>query len=75
MATSVPPYYDYPLEQGLRRSPPERTPPHLVYYDYPLEQGLRHCGGSYRPFGFLYYDYPLEQGLRHSLIHRVLGQV
>ena len=36
-------YYDYPLEQGLRRNNTISSIQHLfVYYDYPLEQGLRH---------------------------------
>ena len=58
-------YFDYPLEQGLRRRMRYPASPISWYFDYPLEQGLRQplgclCVCSQR----LYFDYPLEQGLR-----------
>ena len=34
-------YFDYPLEQGLRRRQPLPQLPEDKYFDYPLEQGLR----------------------------------
>ena len=34
-------YFDYPLEQGLRRSAAWLTLRTVRYFDYPLEQGLR----------------------------------
>ena len=35
-------YFDYPLEQGLRRALTVGVPSWHLYFDYPLEQGLRH---------------------------------
>ena len=34
-------YFDYPLEQGLRRDYLNLDFDCVVYFDYPLEQGLR----------------------------------
>ena len=34
-------YFDYPLEQGLRRQQSAEPLNGSVYFDYPLEQGLR----------------------------------
>ena len=34
-------YFDYPLEQGLRRVLPVSNLFNSSYFDYPLEQGLR----------------------------------
>ena len=57
-------YFDYPLEQGLRRRFVVLAPRSREYFDYPLEQGLRHMRPQVlRPEG-KYFDYPLEQGLR-----------
>ncbi len=36
-------YFDYPLEQGLRREFVIVNLPEELYFDYPLEQGLRLC--------------------------------
>ena len=39
---TVPEYFDYPLEQGLRPSFVSRSAcSKRLYFDYPLEQGLR----------------------------------
>ena len=40
-------YFDYPLEQGLRRIISTQEHYHVaMYFDYPLEQGLRQLASS-----------------------------
>ena len=59
-------YFDYPLEQGLRRYVQTNESSQNKYFDYPLEQGLRlKRRFSVKKAVRVYFDYPLEQGLRH----------
>ena len=71
-------YFDYPLEQGLRRIAHDNRIIHGMYFDYPLEQGLRQFYFYRNGPVNRYFDYPLEQGLRlvrlimHQLISCIL---
>ena len=58
-------YFDYPLEQGLRRNLLFEDCIYSLYFDYPLEQGLRQEYLLHKLYPRpQYFDYPLEQGLR-----------
>ena len=65
-------YFDYPLEQGLRRTKIINPASAELYFDYPLEQGLRQkIYVEFNTIFTVYFDYPLEQGLRHMVSHRM----
>ena len=60
-------YFDYPLEQGLRRYFCPDLDRNVGYFDYPLEQGLRQTINTAAQRAIMmYFDYPLEQGLRQK---------
>ena len=68
-------YFDYPLEQGLRRPYFRVVIAFHPYFDYPLEQGLRHLISGMSGHYHVYFDYPLEQGLRRLTIKSELRLV
>ena len=61
-------YFDYPLEQGLRRCQTLVLPQWCCVFWLSIRTRIKTKFSHPERIQPVYFDYPLEQGLRHSLI-------